>query len=187
MAMMTMVSVAYDGPPVCGACHQQGAEVCAHIGLNADAYDVLKGYSIHVPGLDPAFTHILREWDMAEDRKTITLMVETIRDPGMDLGQNLSVLHGPKARVVAVDETTGETLAEGRYDAPLRDGQLVYVNGVPHAVVATDWPNRTEHGRPLEGMEDYQRARLSSQPVDEIQAADGPVFDATAPDPAPGA
>jgi hypothetical protein len=179
--MVTKVSVAYDGPPVCGACHAQGVEVCAHIGLNAEAYDVLKGYSIHVPGLDPAFVHILRDWALSEDRKTITLMVETVRDPGTDLGRHLSVLHGPKAHVVAVDETSGETLAEGRYDAPLHEGQVVYINGVPHAVVATEWPQRTEHGRPADGVEDYQRAVLSSQPVDEIQAA-APVFDATAPD-----
>jgi hypothetical protein len=179
--MVTKVSVVYDGPPVCGGCHAQGAEVCDHIGLNPEAYEVLKGYSIHVPGLDPAWVHILRDWTMSEDRKMITLVVETVRDPGTDLGQHLSVLRGPKARVVAVDEATGDTLVEGRYDAPLVEGQLVYVNGVPHAVVGTEWPNRTEHGRPADGVEDYQRVRLSSQPVDEIQAA-SVVFDATAPD-----
>lgn len=179
--MTTNVSVMYDGPPVCSACHGHGLEVCAHIGLNAEAYDVLKGYSIHVPGLDPAFVHILRDWTMSEDRKTITLTVDTIRDPGTDLGRHLSVLHGPKTPVVAVDDTTGETLVEGRYDAPLHEGQVVYVNGIPHHVVATAWPHRTEHGRPPDGLEDYQRVTLASHPVDEIAPAP-PVFDATAPD-----
>lgn len=180
--MVTAVSVAYDGPPVCSGCHAAGAEVCAHIGLNPDAYSTLKGYGIHVPGLDPAYTHVLTDWAMSEDRKLVTLTVETIREPGTDLGQHLSVLDSPKAHVVAVDEGSGETLAEGRYDAPLREGQSVYINGVPHAVLTTEWPNRTEHGRPPDGVEDYQRVTLASLPVDEVQPAPA-VFDATSPDP----
>lgn len=179
--MVTAVTVAYDGPPVCGGCHAAGIEVCGHVGLNPDAYRGLKGHGIHVPGLDPVYEHILVDWGMSEDRKLVTLTVETVRDPGTDLGQHLSVLHAPKAHVVAVDETTGETLVEGRYDAPLRVDQLVYVNGVPHAVTGTEWPNRIDGGRPADGVDDYQRVRLSAQPVDEVQAAPV-VFDAAAPD-----
>ena len=64
-------------------------------------------------------------------------------------------------------------MAEGRhFDAFLREGETVLINGVPHVVVGEpDHPNRNQYGI-AEGV-DLQVAKLAPTPVEPIQIVPG--------------
>lgn len=163
MTMTTTVQLRFEGAAACRDCQRDGIGVCAHIGFNEEAWIGLPGRLVLVPGLDSAFEHTLRAVDISADRKTVTLTVETARPALLDLARHLSTLGGPKAMVRAVT-AAGEVLVQGAYDAPLQDGQQVWINGVTHVVTAVDHPNRHPvHGTVAEGL-DWQVATVEPVP-----------------------
>lgn len=166
MAMTTTVVLRFEGPDACRDCQRDGIPVCAHIGFNEAAWIGMPGRLVHVPGLDPGFEHTLRAVDIAADRKTVTLSIETARPALLDLARHLSTIGSPKAMVRAVNPA-GETLAEGAYDAPLQLGQQVWINGVTHTVTGEDYPNRHPvHGTVADGP-DWQVATVEPVPLPE--------------------
>jgi hypothetical protein len=167
MPMTTTVTLAYEGAPSCVDCQRAGVGVCDHVGFTETAWVYLPGQAVHVPGLDPAFTHVVHDAAVSPDRKTVTLVVSTERPQFADLARHLSMLHSPKAAIRAVHADTGDVLAEGRYDAPLADGDLVYINGTRHSVVSTEWPDRSESGTSTTGF-DTQVVRLSPIPEESV-------------------
>lgn len=164
MSMSTTVTLAFEGAPSCVDCQRTGIPVCSHIGFNAEAWVGMSGNRVHVPGLDPAFHHILRSVEISPDRKTVTLVVDTERPPMLELARHLSTLDGPKAMVRTIHADTGETLTEGALDAFLQPGQPVSIGGAPHTVTTVDHPNRhTDHGT-VDGGIDWQIATVQPQP-----------------------
>lgn len=175
MGMTTTLTLAYEGAPACVDCQKIGVPVCGHVGFNDEAWAYLPGQSVTVPGLDPAYIHTVRAVEISSDRKTVTLTVETERPALLELARHLSTLtdHRAKATIRAVHHETGETLAEGRFDAFLTAGQTVHINGEPHTVTAVDHPNRNEYGVCPGDLPDVQVAHLMSTPVEPIQAVPG--------------
>lgn len=170
MAMTTTLTLRYEGAPACMDCQREGIPVCAHVGFTPEAWDYMVGQSVHAPGLDDAYAHVLQRVEIAVDRKTVTLTVETHRPPLLELARHLSTLtdHRIKAAVQAVHHETGEVLAEGRYDAWLQPGQQVYINGELHVVQDIEHPNRNEFGT-CGDKPDLQVAKLMPTPVEPIQ------------------
>ena len=164
--MTTTFTLLYEGAPSCVDCQRQGVPVCAHVGFNPEAWDGLIGRGVHAPGLDSAYAHILRSAEIASDRKTITLLVDTERPHLMDLARHLS--RRPevqaKAAVRAVHYESGELLEEGFYDRPLSEGEQVAIDRNVYTVTKIEHPNRDpETGAAGEEI-DWQVAHLAPQP-----------------------
>jgi hypothetical protein len=177
MAMTTTLTLVYEGAPACIDCQRLGVPVCDHVGFHPEAWDHVQGETVNAPGLDPRFVHVVRAIDIAPDRKTLTYTVETDRPPMLELGRHLSILtdHTIKAVVRAEHHETGEVLADGRYDAFLREGQEVCINGLPHVVVGEpQHPNRhPEYGTCRGDQPDLQVAKLAPISVEPIQVVTG--------------
>lgn len=171
MPMTTTLTLAYEGAPACIDCQRLGVPVCADVGFNAEAWDYMVGQAVHAPGLDPAFDHVVRGIDIAADRKSLTYTVDTYRPPLLELARHLSTLtdNRAKAAVQVVHHETGETLAEGRYDAFLQPGQMVCINGAPHVVADVEHPNRHPEYGTCGDKPDLQVAKLMPTPVEPIQ------------------
>lgn len=165
MPMTTTVTLAYEGPPSCIDCQRQGMPACDHMGFNAEAWVGMADSAVMVPGLDPAYMHTVREVEISSDRKTVTLTLDTDRPIQLDLARHLSIIcTTPKAWIRAMHSGTGETLAEGGFDAFLQQGQNVWVAGAPYAVAAVEHPNRhPEHGTVVDER-DWQVATLRPMP-----------------------
>jgi hypothetical protein len=135
------------------------------MGFNEEAWIGIPGTAVMVPGLDPAFRHTATAVAISDDRKTVTLTVDTDRHPVLELARHLSTLPGPKAMVRTVHAATGETLTDGLYDAFLHQGQEVWINGAPFLVNAVEHPGRhPDHGTVDDGP-DVQVATVTPQPV----------------------
>lgn len=171
MSMTTEVTLAYEGAPSCIDCQRNGVPVCEHVGFTGAAWTHLLGQAVHVPGLDDTYQHRMVSVAVAQDRKTVTLTVETDRPIHHDLARHLSTyLHLPaKAAVQAVHHETGDVLEEGHYDRFLAPGMQVAVDRDLYTVVSVDHPNRTETGS-SDGP-DVQVARLAPVAADTIRAA----------------
>lgn len=166
--MSTTLTLTHEGPPVCRECASAGHKTCPHTGFNPDAWQMLPGMHCQAPGLDPAFTHTVRSVEIAADRNTVAVTVDTERADQLDLARHLSVWAGPHARVQARHHDTGDVLAEGGFNAPLQEGQPVWVNGDPHVVVSVEHPNRDpDSGTTPPGSVDIQVARLQPLPPPE--------------------
>lgn len=159
-SMTTTLSLSYEGPSTPGA------------GYSATEWESLIGRAVHVPGLDAGFTHVLRAAVVSADRRTLTLTVDTLRPPELELARYLSVMDGPKAAIRTVHHETGAVLSEGaHYDAPLHPGQAVWINGERHVVLAVDWPGRVT-GVPA-GELDWQIATVAPQPPEQVAPIGG--------------
>lgn len=173
--MTSTITLAYEGAPACRDCQRDGAPVCAHVGFNAEAWIMLPGSAVHVPGLDPLpdYQHIVLDVSISEDRKAVTLTVATRRPPHTELARHLTTLPGPRAAVRGVHHDTGDVLATNELDAPLRPGQRVHVNGVPHQVERVEYPNRGAGGAADDGV-DEQVAWLRPLDPETVTPADLP-------------
>lgn len=144
-----------------------------------DSFQSWKGRRVHVPGLDPARTHVLAGVAVAADQRSAVLTVHTHREVGDDLVAHLGrSVDTPPAHVRVVDDTDGTVLLENLLTAPLVDGQRVRVNGDLGTVVATSWPHRhPEHGS-VQADErgdyptDWQEARMTFHPAPQVTLAD---------------
>lgn len=139
-------------------------------GAHALGWGPLPGQQVHVPGLDPSFVHTVRDITVSEDRASTMLTVDTVRPPTLDLIQHLSVLGDgrAKAAVRAVHAETGAVLAEGRYDAPLQQGQDVWIGGAPYTVSSVEFPHRhPEYGTAPRDQVDWQVATVAPQPIED--------------------
>jgi hypothetical protein len=145
------------------------------VGAHALGWEPQPGQRVHVPGLDPAYVHTLREVTVSADRTRTTITVDTERPPALDLIQHLSVLvdHRAKAAVRAVHAGTGAVLLEGRFDAFLSAGQEVWIGGAPYTVTAVEHPNRHPvYGTVPEGL-DWQHATVTPLALDEVRPIPG--------------
>lgn len=141
------------------------------VGAHSLGWEPLPGQQVRVPGLDPSYVHTLREITFSEDRSVTTITVDTERPPTTDLIQHLSVLAdvNTKAAIRVVLADTGESLLEGRYDAPLRKGQEIWVGGQGvFLVTAVGYPNRhPEYGTVPRDQVDWQVATVMPQPIED--------------------
>lgn len=168
--MTTTFTLRYEGAPSCVDCQREGVPLCAHVGFNPEAWDGMIGQGVHAPGLDPAYPHIVRSAEIASDRKTITLTIDTERPDLMDLARHLSRRPdvNAKAAVRAVHHETGEQLEEGFYDHPLTEGMQVAIDRDLYAVVRIEHPNRDPETGAAGQEIDWQVAYLAPQPDAEI-------------------
>lgn len=175
MAMTSTVTLAYEGAPACRDCQRIGEPVCSHVGFNPEAWINLPGTAVHVPGLDPLpdYQHIVRHATVSEDRKAVTLIVDTRRPLHLDLARHLTTLPGPRAVIRGVHHDTGDVLALTEADAPLHAGQRVHVNGDPHHVVRVEYPHRDPDGVATAGV-DEQWAYLRPLDPETVTPADLP-------------
>lgn len=149
MGMTTMVTLRYEGAPSCVDCQRVGVPVCTHVGFHEEAWQVT-GQGVHVAGLDDRYEHVLRSVDVAPDRKTVTLVIDTVRPHGTDLARQLSWRPGPKSYIQAVHHDTGDTIENGRYDFLLQQGQTVYHGADRYVVHTVEHPARD----PVTGIAD---------------------------------
>lgn len=167
--MTTVVTLRYEGAPSCIDCQRIGVPVCTHVGFHAEAWHVA-GQGVHVAGLDARYEHVLRSADIAPDRKTISLTIETVQPYGTDLARQLSWRPGPKAHIHAVHHDTGDTIETGRYDFLLQEGQPVYHGDTRYTVHTVKHPARD----PVTGIAvgpDIQVATLKPAPEPPVSPA----------------
>lgn len=168
--MTTTVTLRYEGAPSCVDCQRNGLPVCGHVGFTPEAWDHLVGQGVHVPGLDPAYVHILRSAEILSDRKTISLVVDTERPDLMDLARHLS--HRPevraKAAVRAVHHETGAQLEQGFYDRPLFEGMQVAIDRDLYTVARVEHPNRDPETGTAGQDIDWQVAYLVPHPEEGV-------------------
>jgi hypothetical protein len=171
MSMTTTVSLRFEGPNSCADCQRAGIPLCDHIGFNAEAWDSLPGKGITVPGLDPAYEHVVQGYVISADRKTLTLTVVTARPAFHDLARHLSMLPDvrAKASVRAVHHETGAVLEEGAYDRFLTEGMQVAIDRDLFHVRKVEHPYRNEHGMAPGPEGDVQVAHLAPAPMPAVQ------------------
>ncbi|WP_447010003.1 hypothetical protein [Saccharothrix hoggarensis] len=112
--------------------------------------------AIVLPGLDPSWEHTLIDIAVAEDGGSaeLTMSSSPPEVPGMVGGLRLT--HGSPTAAIRVYDGAGVLLSEGRYPAPLREGQEIAVGDVHYRVVSTAWPGRDPATGACLGAVDWQ-------------------------------
>ncbi|MEK6443654.1 hypothetical protein [Pseudonocardia sp. T1-2H] len=140
-------------------------------GFAPGSFEALLQTVVHIPGLDPTWTHTLIDAVVAEDGGSAEFTVHSAPNVALSLDASLRVVTStPAAWVRAVDEA-GTVLAESSYAAPLRETQEVEIAGQHYTVTATSYPGRNPETGACAGDIDWQvavvapRPRAVSQPV----------------------
>lgn len=127
---------------------------------------------VHLPGLDPAWTHTLVGVDVAADGNSAELTVLSAPIAPMSLDRSMRLVNGcPPANVRALDEA-GTVLAEATHAAPMQVGQVVDIAGTHWRVTAEEWPGRHPETGVCEGGLDWQHITVTAAPpVPALSAA----------------
>lgn len=119
---------------------------------------------IHLPGLDPAWTHTLVDVAVATDGGSAELTVHSQPRAPLSLDHHLRVTSWQPAAHIRAHDQDGNQLAEVKLDAPLRKGQLVELGGTTYKVMDHSWPGRDPVSGCCTGTIDWQHAVLRPQP-----------------------
>jgi hypothetical protein len=127
-------------------------------GFAPGSFEALLQTVVHIPGLDPTWTHTLIDAVVAEDGDSAEFTVHSAPNVALSLDASLRVVTStPAAWVRAVDEA-GTVLAESSYPAPLREAQEVEIAGQHYLVNATSYPGRDPISGVCAGDIDWQVA-----------------------------
>lgn len=133
-------------------------------GFTPSSFADLLQHEIHLPGLDPAWTHTLVAVAVAEDRSSAELAVVSEPLTALSLDRNVRIVNGTPAAHVRVVTVGGVVLAESTYPAPLYISQEVEIGGTHYLVQSVDWPGRHPELGVCEGDIDWQHAVVVEQP-----------------------
>ena len=133
-------------------------------GFQPDSFAELLQREIHLPGLDPRYTHTLVDVVVAADRDSAELKVQSQPPATLSLDRSLRVVSGTPTAWVRVVDQVGTTLAEGQFPAPLRPSQRVAVGDDQYLVQAVSWPGRDPQTGVCTGGIDWQVATVLAQP-----------------------
>lgn len=112
---------------------------------------------ILLPGLDPAWEHILVDVDVAADGSAALLAVSSTPPPATELTAPIRLVAGTPPAFIRVIDGQGSLLAEGRYASPLQPNQEVAVGEVHYVVASVSWPNRNPDTGICRGEVDWQQ------------------------------
>lgn len=133
-------------------------------GFTPDSFTHLLQTRIHLPGLDPAWTHLLIDVSVADggDEAVLTVVSDPISP--LSLEQTLRVVNGTPPAHIRVHGPDGTVLAEIRHPAPLHEGQEVEHVGAHYRVTSTEWPGRHPEFGYCQGGIDWQHVTVSEHP-----------------------
>lgn len=133
-------------------------------GFNPDTFQHLLQTHIHLPGLDPTWTHLLIASKVSDDgdQAELTVMSEPISP--LSLEHTLRIVNGTPPAHIRVHDQNGTVLAEIQHSAPLHEGQEIAHAGTHWRVTSVEWPHRHPDTGVCEGDIDWQHATVTEHP-----------------------